>query len=81
MYFIIAIITAIIILTLMLAFNKSRQNKSVKLDMFVLIFATLICGILWPITLFIVIFWIVYKLFIKEYYDKFVEWLSNKLFS
>lgn len=76
-YLIMAILTAIIIVTLQLAHNKKKQRKE-----FVgpeLVMLPLMGGMGWPLTLTICILFMLYKFFLKDVHEKIIAWISERL--
>lgn len=76
-YLIMAILTAIIIVTLQLAHNKKKQRKE-----FVgpeLVMLPLMGGMGWPLTLTICILFMLYKFFLKDVHEKIITWISERL--
>lgn len=76
-YLIMAILTAIIIVTLQLAHNKKKQRKE-----FVgpeLVMLPLMGGMGWPLTLTICILFMLYKFFLKDIHEKIITWISERL--
>ena len=76
-YLIMAILTAIIIITLQLAHNKKQQRKE-----FVgpeLVMLPLMGGVCWPLTLTICVLFMLYKFFLKGIHEKIIAWISERL--
>lgn len=76
-YLIMAILTAVIIITLQLAFNKKKQRKE-----FVgpeLVMLPIIGGIGWPLTLTICVLFMLYKFFLKDIHEKVITWISERM--
>ena len=71
------ILTAIIIITLQLAYNKKKQRKEFEnLD---LAFLPLMGGIVWPATFTCCILFLLYKLFLKDIHEKIITWISERM--
>ena len=76
-YLIMTILTAIIIITLQLAFNKKKQRKE-----FVgpeLIMIPILGGMCWPLTLIICVLFMLYKFFLKDIHEKIITWISERM--
>lgn len=72
-----AILTAVIIITLQLAYNKKKQRKE-----FVgpeLVMLPMFGGIGWPLTLTICVFFMLYKFFLKGIHEKIITWISERM--
>lgn len=76
-YLIMAIITAIIIITLQLAYNKKEQRK--EFESIELVMTPMLGGICWPITLTIFVLFVLYKFFLKDIHEKIITWISERL--
>ena len=76
-YLIMAILTAIIIVTLQLAFNKKKQRKEFVGSELVML--PLIGGLCWPLTLTICVLFMLYKFFLKDVHEKIIAWISERL--
>jgi hypothetical protein len=76
-YLIMAILTAIIIVTLQLAFNKKKQRK--EFGGHELVIFPLIGGMGWQLTLTICILFMLYKFFLKDVHEKIITWISERL--
>ena len=79
-YLILGLITAFVALTTILAYNKAQSSSFGRFDTGLTILGPLICGLIWPLTLLVFIGYFIYRLALKESYEKLIEWLSNKLF-
>lgn len=76
-YLIMGIITAIIIITLQLAYNKKKQRKEFEgPELFLIPF---IGGVVWPITLVCCVLFMLYKFFLKDIHEKIITWISERL--
>ena len=76
-YLIMSIITAIIIITLQLAYNKKEQRK--EFESIELVMTPMLGGICWPITLTIFVLFVLYKFFLKDIHEKIITWISERL--
>lgn len=76
-YLIMAIITAIIIITLQLAYNKKEQRK--EFESIELVITPMLGGICWPLTLTIFVLFVLYKFFLKDIHEKIITWISERL--
>ena len=76
-YLIMVIITAIIIITLQLAYNKKKQRK--EFEGAELVAIPLFGGITWPITLICCIFFMLYRFFLKDIHEKIIIWISKRM--
>jgi len=72
-----SIITAIIIITLQLAYNKKEQRK--EFESIELVMTPMLGGICWPITLTIFVLFVLYKFFLKDIHEKIITWISERL--
>ena len=84
-------ITALIFLALEIAavavlvgINYRRDNRGLDLDEVMdnfgpVALVLLLGAIVWPLITLILVFVIIFNLFLKESFDKFVDWCSEKL--
>ncbi len=76
-YLIMSILTAVIIITLQLAFNKKKQRKE-----FIgpeLIMYPLLGGMCWPLTLTCCVLFMLYKFLLKDIHEKIITWISERM--
>ena len=72
-----AILTAIVIITLQLAHNKKAQRKEFESPELVML--PMFGGMCWPLTLTICVLFMLYKFFLKGIHEKIIAWISEKL--
>lgn len=72
-----AILTAIIIITLQLAHNKKKQRKDFLGPELVMI--PILGGMCWPLTLTICVLFMLYKFFLKDIHEKIITWISERM--
>lgn len=76
-YLIMGIITAIIIITLQLAYNKKKQRR--EFESTELVMLPMLGGICWPLTLTICVLFMLYKFFLKDIHEKIITWISKRI--
>ena len=76
-YLIMSILTAIITITLQLAYNKKGKRKEFEGPELVML--PLLGGICWPLTLTCCILFMLYKFFLKDIHEKIITWISERL--
>ena len=76
-YLIMAILTAIIVITLQLAYNKKIQRREFEGPLLVML--PMFGGICWPLTLTICVLYMLYKFFLKDIHEKIITWISKRL--
>ena len=76
-YLIMAIITAIIIITLQLAYNKKEQRK--EFEAAELFFIPFLGGFVWPLTLTMCVLFMLYKFLLKDIHEKIITWISERM--
>jgi hypothetical protein len=80
-YFIVSIIVAFAIFTVLYAYHKTSSRLSYIDDLEELgFFGPILGGLFWPLTLFIGGCYLIFKLYLSKYYDTFIKWLGDKLF-
>ena len=72
-----AILTAIIIVTLQLAHNKKKQRKEFAGPE--LVMHPMFGGMGWPLTLTICVLFMLYKFFLKDIHEKIITWISERM--
>lgn len=84
-------ITALIFLALEIAaiavlvgINNRRENRGLDLDEVMdnfgpVVLVLLIGALVWPLITLILVFVVIFNLFLKESFNKFVDWCSEKL--
>ena len=72
-----SVLTAIIIITLQLAYNKKEQRK--EFESIELVMTPMLGGICWPLTLTIFALFVLYKFFLKDIHEKIITWISERL--
>lgn len=72
-----AILTAIIIITLQLAHNKKKQRKDFLGQELIMI--PIFGGMCWPLTLTICVLFMLYKFFLKDIHEKIITWISERI--
>lgn len=85
------LITALIILALEIAavavlvgINHRRDNRGLDLDEVMdnfgpVVLVLLIGALVWPLITLVLVFVVIFNLFLKESFNKFVDWCSEKL--
>lgn len=76
-YLIMSILTAIIIITLQLAYNKKKQRKEFLGPE--LIMLPILGGMCWPLTLTCCVLFMLYKFFLKDIHEKIIIWISERM--
>ena len=76
-YLIMAILAAIIIVTLQLAHNKKAHRKEFEGPE--LIMLPMFGGICWPLALTICVLYMLYKFFLKDIHEKIITWISERM--
>lgn len=77
LYLIMGIITAIIIITLQLAYNKKKRYR--EFEGIELVMIPILGGFMWPITFFCCILFMLYKFFLKDIHEKIITWISERM--
>lgn len=84
-------ITALIFLALEIAavavlvgINNRRENRGLDLDEVMdnfgpVVLVLLLGALVWPLITLVLIFVVIFNLFLKESFNKFVDWCSEKL--
>ena len=76
-YLIMSILTAIIIVTLQLAYNKKMKRKEfIGVE---LVMIPIIGGICWPLSFTICVLFMLYKFFLKNIHEKIITWISERI--
>lgn len=76
-YLIMAILAAIVIVTLQLARNKKAQRKEFEYPELVML--PIFGGICWPLALTICVLFMLYKFFLKDIHEKIITWISERM--
>jgi hypothetical protein len=72
-----AILAAIIIITLQLAHNKKQQRKEFLGPELVIL--PMFGGMCWPLSLTICVLFVLYKFFLKDIHEKIITWISERM--